>query len=83
MIPLYQLKRFDEQAWKGFTRGMNVEITFNDELVNRGLPLSFVIANFLASYTTINTFVDVIVMNTAWNRSLRTWTHQLGNREYL
>lgn len=81
--PSFITKRFDDQAWKGFTRGMNIDLTFDDSIVNHGLPLSLVISKFLASYTTINTFVDVTVKNTSWNRTLKVWEQQLGLKEYL
>lgn len=81
--PSFITKRFDAQAWKGFTRGMNIELIFNDTIVNHGLPLSLVISKFLASYTTINTFVDVTVKNTSWNRTLKVWEQHLGLKEYL
>lgn len=81
--PSFVTKRFDDQMWKGFTRGMNIELIFDDSIPNHGLPLSLVISKFLASYTTINTFVDVTVKNTSWNRTLRTWKQHLGLKEYL
>lgn len=81
--PSFITRRFDDQAWKGFTRGMNIDLTFDGSIPNRGLPLSLVISKFLASYTTINTFVDVTVKNTSWNRTLKTWKQHLGLREYL
>lgn len=82
-VTSFATKRFDEQAWKGFTRGMNIEITFDDKVHNLGLPLSLVISKFLTSYITINTFVDVTVKNTEWNRIVKKWNQQMGIKEYL
>lgn len=77
------IKRILDQTWYGFIRGSEIEITFDDSIFNLGLPLSMVIAQFLRSYTSINTFVDVSVKNLSRNGVLKKWTHQLGLKEYL
>jgi len=76
-------RRFDEQTWRGFMRGTNIEITFDDTVSNLGLPLSLVLSKFLSSYTSINTFTDVSVKNTAGNGILKKWKHQFGIKNYL
>jgi type VI secretion system protein ImpG len=76
-------RRFDEQTWRGFVRGTNIEITFDDSVQNLGLPLSLVLAKFLSSYTSINTFTDVIVKNIAKNGVLKEWKQQFGVQHYL
>jgi type VI secretion system protein ImpG len=76
-------RRFDEQTWRGFVRGTNIEITFDDSIQNLGLPLSLVLAKFLSSYTSINTFTDVIVKNIAKNGVLKEWKQQFGVQTYL
>ena len=74
-------KRIDEQTWRGFIRGAEIEITFDEALYNLGIPLSLVLAKFLSSYTTINTFTDVTVK--ARNKVLRKWEQQFGIQNYL
>lgn len=74
-------KRIDEQTWRGFIRGAEIEITFDDALYNLGLPLSLVLAKFLSSYTTINTYTDVTVKSK--NKVLRKWEQQFGIQNYL
>lgn len=78
-----QIKRLDEQIWRGFARGTNVEISFDESIPNLGLPLSLIISKFLSSYTSINTFVEVSVKNTFKNRILRKWKHNFGSTNYL
>ncbi|MCR5224696.1 MAG: type VI secretion system baseplate subunit TssF [Alphaproteobacteria bacterium] len=74
-------KRADEQTWRGFVRGTEVEISFDDSIENLGLPLSLVLSRFLSSYTTINTFVDVIVK--AKDKVLKKWEQRFGIQNYL
>lgn len=76
-------RRIHEQTWLGFIRGTQIEITFDDSVFNLGLPLSMVIAKFLTSYASINTFVDVSVKNLSKNGVLKKWKHRFGLKEYL
>ena len=76
-------KRIDEQSWRGFIRGSNIEITFDDSLSNQGLPLSMVFSKFLTSFTSINTFTEVTVKNVSKGNILRKWKSQFGNKSYL
>ncbi|MDR0632316.1 MAG: type VI secretion system baseplate subunit TssF [Holosporaceae bacterium] len=76
-------RRFDEQTWRGFVRGTNIQITFDDTIQNLGLPLSLVLSKFLSSYTSINTFTDIFVKNTAKNGILKEWKQQFGIKNYL
>lgn len=77
------VRHFNEQSWKGFIRGTEVELTFNDDIVNLGLPLSMVLSKVLTLFTTINSFVDVVVKNTSHHGILRKWQHRLGIQNYL
>ena len=74
-------KRVARQSWYGFVNGTNIEINFDDNLYNKGLPLSMVISKFLSCYTTINTFTDVYVKSQ--NGMLRKWETQFGSKNYL
>ena len=75
------VKRVSHQSWYGFINGTNIEINFDDNLYNKGLPLSLVISKFLSCYTCINTFTDVCVKSQ--NGILRKWETQFGSRNYL
>ncbi len=75
------IKRIANQSWYGLVNGTNIEIHFDDNLYNKGLPLSLVISKFLSSYTAINTFTDITVKNQ--NGTLRKWETQFGNKKYL
>lgn len=75
------IKRIANQSWYGLVNGTNIEIHFDENLYNKGLPLSLVISKFLSSYTAINTFTDVTVKNQ--NGMLRKWETQFGNKKYL
>ena len=75
------VKRITNQSWYGFIHGTNIEICFDDNLYNKGLPLSLVISKFLSCYTGINTFTDISVKSQMG--MLRKWEMQLGSRNYL
>jgi len=76
-----EVKRISNQSWYGLVSGTNIEMHFDDNLYNKGVPLSLVISRFLSSYTAVNTFVDVTVKNQ--NGMLRKWETQFGNKKYL
>jgi type VI secretion system protein ImpG len=76
-------QRFDEQTWRGFARGSEIEITFDDTIQNLGLPLSWALSRFLSSYSSINTFTNVSVKNTSRNGVLKKWKQQFGIKSYL
>jgi type VI secretion system protein ImpG len=76
-------RRFDEQTWRGFVQGTDIEITFDDSIQNLGLPLSLALSKFLSSYTSINTFTDVAVKNISRNGILKKWKQQFGVKKYL
>lgn len=75
------VKRITNQSWYGFIHGTNIEIHVDDNLYNKGLPLSLVISKFLSCYTGINTFTDISVKSKMG--MLRKWEMQLGSRNYL
>ena len=77
------VKRIDEQTWRGFVHGTDVELIFDDSLANYGLPLSLVISKFLSMYTTINTYCDVQVCRDEDDKVIRTWQRQFGLKHYL
>ncbi|MDR2267868.1 MAG: type VI secretion system baseplate subunit TssF, partial [Holosporaceae bacterium] len=60
-------RRVTDQPWNGFARGSHVEMLFDETLSNCGIPLSMVVAKFLSTYASINTFTEVCVKNTARN----------------
>ena len=74
-------KRADEQTWRGFVRGTEIGITFDNSIENLGLPLSLVLSKFLSSYTTPNTFVDVVVKSK--DKVVKKWEQQFGIQNYL
>jgi type VI secretion system protein ImpG len=76
-------KRIGDQAWSGFVRGTNICITFDEFISNLGLPLSMIIAKFLSSYTSINTFTEIFVKNTSKNGILKKWDQSFGVKSYL
>jgi type VI secretion system protein ImpG len=78
-----ETKRINDQTWRGFVRGTNVEITFDESISNLGLPLSMVISKFLSTYASINTFSEVSVKNTSKNGVLKKWPQNFGIQELL
>lgn len=65
--------------WKTFIKGYNVSIKFDSDIKNDGIPLSFVLSKFLASYANINTFVELSVKNTS-NECIKTWKAEIGKQ---
>lgn len=77
----HSVKRVRNQTWYGFANGADIQITFDENLYNKGLPLSLVISKFLSSYTTINTFADIYVKSQSG--VLKKWETQFGTKPYL
>ncbi|MDR3179953.1 MAG: type VI secretion system baseplate subunit TssF [Holosporaceae bacterium] len=76
-------RRINDQAWSGFVRGSSIEILFDEYIFNMGLPLSMVIAKFLSTYTSINTFTEVSVKNVSKNGVVKRWDQHFGSKNYL
>ena len=76
-------KRITSQTWQGFAMGSSIEMTFDESISNFGIPLSMVISKFLSSYTSINTFTEVLVKSTAQNEVIKTWDQTFGVQNYL
>lgn len=76
-------QRINEQAWRGIIRGTDVEITFDDTIPNLGLPLSFVLSKFLAHFTSINTFTNVVTKNISKHMALKKWNQKFDQKNYL
>jgi type VI protein secretion system component VasA len=62
-------------------QGTTIEITFDHTIQNLGLPLSLVLSKFLSTFTSINTFSDLVVKNK--NGVLKKWDHHLGMINYI
>ncbi|MDR2794906.1 MAG: type VI secretion system baseplate subunit TssF [Holosporaceae bacterium] len=76
-------KRINDQVWNGFVRGSSIEILFDEYISNMGLPLSMIIAKFLSTYTSINTFTEVSVKNVSKSGVVKRWDQHFGVRNYL
>ncbi|MBR1734158.1 MAG: type VI secretion system baseplate subunit TssF [Alphaproteobacteria bacterium] len=76
-------KRISNQTWCGFVQGSCIDITFDETLSNLGLPLSLVISKFLTTYTSINTFTEVVVKNISRDEIIKKWEPNFGSKAYL
>ena len=70
---------------EGFCRGMEVTIEFDDQkYVGSGILLfASVLERFLASYTTINAFTQLVAKTTQGEGSLKIWPARAGDQQLI
>ena len=74
-------KLYKNEAWRGFIRGTNVKIEFNNDTAHAGIMLSYILSNFFSVYTAINTFTELTTVTQ--NLGRKTWPMQTGLHNYL
>lgn len=70
--------QIDKSIIKGFATGYDVNITFDQDIQNLGLPLSCVLSKFFEMYVGINNFCRVNVLNTRKHGILKKWKTTQG-----
>lgn len=77
--------RPESMPWEGFCRGIEVELTFDeDKYVGTGLFLfATVLERFLGLYATVNSFVQVVATTKQREEPLRRWPPRVGDRILL
>ena len=74
-------KLYKDEAWKGFIRGTNINIIFDNLAPSNGMLLSYILSNLLATYTSINTFTELIT--TTKDMGDKKWGMNVGLHNYL
>jgi type VI secretion system protein ImpG len=71
------------EAWRGYCRGTQVTLEFEDDAFVGGSPLmmSAVLARFFAMYTSVNSFVRLVVRNGEEVR--KQWAPMTGRQVVL
>lgn len=75
--------RLGSEAWRGYCRGTDVLLSFNEAAFVGGSPLllSAVLARFFALYTTINSFVRLTARRN--NEDWKQWEPMCGHQHLL
>lgn len=74
-------KLYKDEAWKGFIRGTNINIIFDNLAPSNGMLLSYILSNLLATYTSVNTFTELIT--TTKDMGDKKWGMNVGLHNYL
>jgi len=71
--------------WNGFCRGLEVTINFDEEKYVGGgvFLLASVLERFLGSYTSLNSFTQLVATTKQREGALRRWTPRAGNQILL
>lgn len=75
------VRRMVEEAWRGFSQGTAVELTFKPEAFGAGgaLLFSMVINEFLALYSAVNSFVELSIKRKDQEGVWKTWKPNRGD----
>ncbi|EYF02868.1 type VI secretion system baseplate subunit TssF [Chondromyces apiculatus] len=78
-------RRTGPDAWRGFCRGTEVTLTFDEEQFVGQSPLLFaeVLGRFLSLYAHINTFTELVLKSTAREEVWKRWPPMAGARPLL
>ena len=79
------VRRIGKDTWKGFCRGTKITLTFSEEKFVGSTPvlLGAVLNNFLALYTSINSFVQLDIKTQQQEGILKSWNPISGEQEIL
>jgi len=79
------VRRVGEDAWRGFCRGIEVEVEFDERAYVGGSALLFsaVLDRFLGLYTTVNSFTRLIVTSFQRSGTWKAWPPRIGGQRVL
>ncbi|MBC8145872.1 MAG: type VI secretion system baseplate subunit TssF, partial [bacterium] len=79
------VKRIGNEAWRGFCRGTEVTLTFNESMFVGSSTFLFasVLSRFFALYSSINSFVQLRARSTQRDGVWKTWPPMVGGRDIL
>lgn len=79
------VRRFVEEAWRGFSQGTKIELTFNRDIFGAGGALLFsnVLNEFFALYAAVNSFVELSIINQETNEVWKSWQPNRGDNFLL
>lgn len=78
-------RRFGRDAWRGFTEGTKVALTFDLENNNDlgAFVFSSVLNHFLSLFASVNTFTELEIYNRNYKEVWKRWEPQSGNTVLL
>lgn len=79
------VKRIGNEAWRGFCRGTEVTLTFDESMFVGSSTFLFasVLSRFFALYSSINSFVQLRARSTQRDGVWKTWPPMVGGRDIL
>lgn len=79
------VRRVGEDAWRGFCRGTEVSLLFDESLYAGSNPFLFaaVLDRFFGLYSAINSFTQLVIKSRQRNGIWKTWPPRIGERNVL
>ncbi len=78
-------RRFGQDAWRGFSEGTQVSLTFDLEKYHDlgAFVFSSVLNHFFSLFTAVNTFTELEIYNANYKDVWKRWDPQSGNKVLL
>jgi type VI secretion system protein ImpG len=79
------VRRIGQEPWRGFCRGMEVALVFDEDLYAGGSAflLASVLNHFFALYASVNSFTQVVVRSEAREGEWKRWPPMVGEQIVL
>lgn len=79
------VRRIHDDAWRGFCRGTEITLTFDESNFVGGSAFLFasVIQQFLSLYTSINSFTELVIKRVHDEEEWKRWPPSLGGKPVL
>lgn len=79
------VRRISNDAWRGFCRGTEIQLTIDESLFEGGSSLLFgeILNRFFALYTSINAFTQLVLESKQKKGNWRTWQPMVGEQAVL
>lgn len=80
-----RMLRTGNEAWRGFCRGLEVSLTFDESLYAGGSAFLFatVLRHFLALYTSVNSFTELVARRVNREEEWKRWPPLAGYQRLL
>lgn len=78
------VKRFGSEAWRGFVRGSKVNIYITDDSLSYfAYIFGCVINNYLSTFVSINSFVELSIISSKSEKTLAKWPATSGRKQLI